>query len=236
METITSSRVVIECRGLTKQFGAGTTAVLALRGVDVSVYAGQLTLLVGPSGCGKTTLLSVVTGILDPTQGEVQVLGRNVARMRSSEKSSFRARRIGMVFQGFHLLPALTSAENACVPLVMGGWSRRQAVAEARKLLAELGMPDAAEKAPFELSSGQQQRVAIARALLHRPPLVVCDEPTSALDQETGAGIMQLLRDAAVERDRAVFVVTHDPRLRRFADRVAVMEDGRIVNVECLGN
>src|SRR4051794_13962714 len=224
--------VAVRIRGVVKQFGSGDQRVLALRGVDWDVYRGQMSLIVGPSGCGKTTLLSVVAGILDADEGEVTIFGHEVTAMRDRQKTRFRAQHIGFVFQQYNLLPALTAAENAAIPLVIGGWKKDKAVDRARAVLDSLGMGKKTESLPNQLSGGQQQRVAISRALVHDPSLLVCDEPTAALDHETGLTVMQLLREAAVRPDRAVVVVTHDNRVFHFGDRIAHMDDGRIVKVE----
>ena len=232
MSSPTQLDYAVDCRGLTKHFGRGDTGLFALRGVDLTVCPGELTLLVGPSGCGKTTLLSVMAGILNPTDGSVRVLGEDLMQMSDSRKVDFRGRNIGFVFQQFNLLPALTAAENVTVPLIIAGWSKRRAMAASRLLLHQMDMSDRADAIPAELSGGQQQRVAIARALVHEPRLVVCDEPTSAIDHQTGKRIMDLLRRIAVQHDRAVIVVTHDRRVFDFANRIAHMDDGRIVDVE----
>ncbi|MCC7084765.1 MAG: ABC transporter ATP-binding protein [Pirellulales bacterium] len=224
--------LAVRCRGVTKQFGRGNTAVMALRGVDFDVWLGEMTLLVGPSGCGKTTLLSVIAGILDPTDGEVTVLGSDVTMLSNGQKVRFRGENIGFVFQQYNLLPALTSAENVAVPLIIAGWSRRAAVRLAAERLDEVGLGERIHSLPDELSGGQQQRVAIARALVHEPRLIVCDEPTAALDSENGHRIMELLRAVAVQPDRSVIVVTHDNRVFDFGDRVAHMDDGHIVDVQ----
>jgi putative ABC transport system ATP-binding protein len=224
--------VAVRIRGLSKGFGSGEQRVLALREVDWDVYAGQLTMLVGPSGCGKTTLLSVVAGILDSDAGDVAVFGQSLTAMKDRARTSFRARTIGFVFQQYNLLPALTAAENAAIPLVIDGWSRGRAVRRAGEVLDALGMGKKLGSLPSELSGGQMQRVAIARAIVHEPRLLVCDEPTAALDHETGLTVMELLRDAAVRADRAVIVVTHDNRIFQFAERIARMDDGRIVRIE----
>ncbi len=224
--------IAVRIRGLTKVFGSGEQRVHALRGVDWDVFKGQMSLIVGPSGCGKTTLLSVIAGILDCEQGDVSIFGHEVTAMNDRQKTRFRARNIGFVFQQYNLLPALTAAENAAIPLVIAGWSREKAVGRAREVLESLGMAAKAESLPAQLSGGQQQRVAISRALVHEPQLLVCDEPTAALDHETGLTVMELLREAAVRPDRAVVVVTHDNRVFDFGDRVAHMDDGRIVKVE----
>ncbi len=223
--------IAVRCRSVTKNYGTGDSQVQALRGVDLDVHAAELTLLVGPSGCGKTTLLSVVAGILKPTQGEVSVLGTDLVQLSERRKVAFRRAQIGFVFQQFNLLPALSAAENVAVPLLLGGWSRRKAVEAARALLAKIGMADRAHALPGKLSGGQQQRVAIARALVHQPRLLVCDEPTSALDAKTGHTIMELLRSVALEGERAVVIVTHDSRIFEFGDRIAQMEDGRVVEI-----
>ncbi len=228
----TAGDAAIVCRGVTKEFGSGDALVRALRGVDLDVYAGQLTLLVGPSGCGKTTLLSVVCGILDATAGRIDVLGQDLSSLRRGKLVAFRGANVGFVFQQFNLLPALTAVENVSVPLLLQGRPRREALARAREMLDKVNLSDRADAPPSNLSGGQQQRVAIARALIHHPRLLVCDEPTSALDARTGHTIMELLRAMAMETDRAVVVVTHDPRVYEFGDRIAKMEDGRVVDVE----
>jgi putative ABC transport system ATP-binding protein len=224
--------LAVRIRGVTKHFGAGDQRVMALRGVDWDVYQGQMSMIVGPSGCGKTTLLSVIAGILDCDEGEVAIFGEELTTLSDRAKTRFRAQTIGFVFQQYNLLPALTAAENAAIPLVIAGQSRDRAVGRAREVLGALGMGAKTESLPSQLSGGQQQRVAIARALVHEPRLLVCDEPTAALDHETGLNVMELLRGAAVRPDRAVVVVTHDNRIFHFGDRIAHMDDGRIVEIE----
>jgi putative ABC transport system ATP-binding protein len=230
--TASPASPAVRCRGVTKDFGAGETRVRALRGVDLEVLPGMLTLLVGPSGCGKTTLLSVVAGILDPTSGELEVLGADMGRMPGRRKVLFRGRNIGFVFQQFNLLTTLTAVENAAVPLVILGHGRRTALQRAAEVLRSVGLADRLHARPHQLSGGQQQRVAIARALVHEPRLLVCDEPTSALDHQTGHTIMELMRQVALQPDRAVAVVTHDARVFEFGDRIAYMDDGQITRVE----
>jgi putative ABC transport system ATP-binding protein len=220
--------IAVRVRGVTKDFGSGGAVTRALRGVDLDVPYGELLMLVGPSGCGKTTLVSVVAGTLEPTAGDVVVLGQDLGRMSNGRKVRFRRDHVGFVFQAFNLLPALTAAENAAVPLLIAGWNRRQAVEAAADVLDSLGMGDRLANLPSELSGGQQQRVAIARALVHEPRLLVCDEPTSALDAQNGRITMELIQKIAVQPGRAVIVVTHDSRVYAFADRIASMEDGRI--------
>ncbi|MFM8380146.1 MAG: ABC transporter ATP-binding protein, partial [Planctomycetia bacterium] len=217
--------LAVHCRGVTKDFGAGDSLTRALRGVDLDVPYGELLMLVGPSGCGKTTLVSIVAGTLEPTAGTVGVLGHDLAAMSNGRKVRFRRDNVGFVFQAYNLLPALTAAENAAVPLLIAGWRRKAAVEAASDVLDTLGLGDRLANLPSELSGGQQQRVAIARALVHEPRLLVCDEPTSALDAENGRITMELIQRIAVQPDRAVIVVTHDSRVYSFADRIASMED-----------
>jgi len=224
-------KVAVRVRGVTKEFGSGGAVTRALRGVDLDIPYGELLMLVGPSGCGKTTLVSIVAGTLEPTAGDVAVLGQDLVRMSNERKVKFRRDNVGFVFQAFNLLPALTAAENAAVPLLIAGWNRRRAVEAAADVLDQLGMGDRLTNLPSELSGGQQQRVAIARALVHEPRLLVCDEPTSALDAENGRITMELIQKIAVQPDRVVIVVTHDTRVYSFADRIASMEDGRIDSV-----
>jgi putative ABC transport system ATP-binding protein len=222
----------VVCHGVTKEFGAGGTRTRALRGVDLEVWDGQLTLLVGPSGCGKTTLISIIAGLLNPSAGETSVLSQDLGQLSNGGLVRFRQKYIGFVFQQYNLLPALTAAENAAIPLVIAGRSRTQAVAAAKAVLETMGLGDRLEALPTELSGGQQQRVAIARALVHEPRLLVCDEPTSALDAASGQTVMELLRRVAVQPGRAVIVVTHDVRVFGFGDRIVHMSDGRVERVE----
>jgi putative ABC transport system ATP-binding protein len=220
------------CRDLTKDFGSGDSRVQALRGVDLEVYPGQMTLLVGPSGCGKTTLISIIAGLLDPTDGEVVVLGEELRHLSGRQLVNFRGKNIGFVFQQYNLLPALNAAENAAVPLIIAGQRRNEAVARAGEVLDAMGLTERSAALPSELSGGQQQRVAIARALVHEPRLLVCDEPTAALDAHSGRTVMELLRQVVVQPDRAVIVVTHDSRVFDFGDRIIYMSDGRVERVE----
>jgi putative ABC transport system ATP-binding protein len=221
-------QAAVSCKGVTKEFGANGTRTLALRGVDLEVYDGQLTLLVGPSGCGKTTLISMIAGLLNPTQGSVAVLGTELSKLSGRRLVEFRAKNIGFVFQQYNLLPALSAAENAAVPLIITGWPRARAIARARAMLATVGLSHRADNFPSQLSGGEQQRVAIARALINEPRLLVCDEPTSALDARSGQTVMELIKEVAVQPGRAVIVVTHDSRVYGFGDRIVEMTDGRI--------
>ncbi len=223
--------LAVSCRKVIKTYGTDDSKVMALRGVDLEVRKGELMMLVGPSGCGKTTLISVIAGILDQDEGSCEVYERDFLHMAGSEKVRYRAENIGFVFQAYNLLPALTAAENVAVPLIINGVKRREAVERASELLGKVGMKDKVKSLPSQLSGGQQQRVAIARALVHNPRLIVCDEPTSALDHETGSKVMELLKSVALDNNRALVIVTHDSRVFDFADRIAKMDDGHIVQV-----
>jgi len=220
----------ISVRNIVKNFGAGQTSVRALYGITNDIYPGELTYLVGESGSGKTTLISIIAGILYPTEGSVSVFGTEIYDLRENDLVKFRLANIGFIFQQYNLIPTLTAAENASVPLVAAGMSRGEAVARATETLKQLNIGNLAERLPRQLSGGQQQRVAIARALVHNPRLVVCDEPTAALDAASGRRVMDLLRVVALESERAVIIVTHDNRIFDLADRILAMEDGRIVS------
>jgi putative ABC transport system ATP-binding protein len=227
-----ANQIAVFCKSVTKSYVTGPTKVMALRGVDLEVRQGELLMLVGPSGCGKTTLISVVAGILDHDEGECLVFQRDLRGMGQTKKTRYRGQNVGFVFQAYNLLPTLTALENVSVPLLILGVARKEAQERAKDILEQVGLADRMFASPAQLSGGQQQRVAIARALIHGPKLIVCDEPTSALDAETGHRVMEVLRDSALSSERALIIVTHDNRIFNFADRIARMEDGRIVSVE----
>ena len=217
--------------GVEKTFGEGSSLTPALCGADLETRRGEMLLLVGPSGCGKTTLLSIIAGTMHADAGDVEILGRRLSGMSGAEITRFRAENIGFIFQQFNLIPTLSIAENVSVPLLIQGLRPKKAEARAREILARVGLGEKTNARPSKLSGGQQQRVAIARALVHDPLLVICDEPTSALDSENGRQVMDLLRDIARDPNRCVLVVTHDNRTYRYADRMAMMEDGVIRRV-----
>lgn len=224
--------LAVRAESVQKSFGKAKDAVPVLRGIDFSAQFGRLTLLVGPSGCGKTTLLSAIAGLLARDGGELTVLGHDPDSLSSGEKVLFRRRNLGFVFQQYHLLPALTAAENAAVPLLAAGIRRKDAIEQASGLFAKLGLSGLEKRRISQLSGGQQQRVAVARALVNGPRLLLCDEPTAALDAKSGRAVMELVKEVAVAADRAVIVVTHDARVFDFADAIAHMDDGKIVAVE----
>jgi len=218
----------IEIAGVCKDFAVGDQSVRVLHDITVELNAGELNFLVGESGSGKTTLISIVAGILFPTHGTVSVFGTDLYSLTDTQLVEFRLNNIGFIFQQYNLIPTLTSAENAGVPLIAAGMGRSEATRRGREVLERLNIADQANKLPRQLSGGQQQRVAIARALVHEPRLVVCDEPTASLDAKSGRRVMDLLREVALAPDRAVIIVTHDNRVFDLADRIIGMEDGRI--------
>ena len=220
--------VTASLRNVVKRYGHGRTAFTALRGVDLDVRAGELTLLMGPSGSGKTTLLSIMGCLIEPTEGSVEICGRRVESLGERRLPAVRLDRIGFVFQGFNLLSSLNAVENVEVPMSFRGAGRRARRARALELLRELGLAGKERQLPEDLSGGEKQRVAMARALSTDPTLILADEPTAALDGVTGKHVMQILRERA-HGGVAVMVVTHDPRLLDIADRVIRLEDGRLL-------
>ncbi len=222
----------IEARGVTKVYGEGAVAYQALRGVDFEADEGEFVLLNGPSGSGKTTLLSILGCVLEATSGTVRLFGETVTGRPERELPELRLAYIGFVFQGHNLLAALTARENVALPLQMRGWRRAEALAEADRLLAKVGLADKVDRPGAQLSGGQKQRVAIARAVAGAPPLILADEPTASLDAESGLKVTELLRGLAREQGHTVVVVTHDNRIFHLADRIVEIEDGRIVPTE----
>ncbi len=221
---------VIEAIDIVKVLGAGAGRVEALKGINLSLTGGEFTMLMGPSGSGKTTLLSVLGCMLSPTQGTVRILGRSLTGASPEELAETRRRHVGFIFQSYHLFPTLTAAENVRLVLDVRGERSRVARAKADEALAKVGLSHKMKAFPLELSGGEQQRVAIARAVVGNAAAILADEPTAALDSENGHDIMTVLAAIAKDSSRAVFVVTHDPRILPFADRILRIEDGRIVD------
>lgn len=219
---------LLDASQVTKQYGTGPVKVDALRGVDVSVEAGEFLAVMGPSGCGKSTLLHVLGGIDPPTSGRVTLDGEDLGRLSDAARSILRRRRLGFVFQRINLLPTLSALENVALPLRIDGVGRAAANAKAQGVLERVGVAHRASHFPHEMSGGEQQRVAIARALVIGPAVVFADEPTGALDSTNAAHIIELLGSCA--RDgQTIVMVTHDANMARQAGRVLVMQDGQIV-------
>jgi putative ABC transport system permease protein len=223
--------ITIRLSGVDKSFKIGDQILPVLKKVELSARDGEMVFVVGPSGCGKTTLLSVLCGTLRAEAGEVYAFGHELNKLSDAEVTRFRSRHVGFIFQQFNLFPTLTVAENVAIPLRIQGIPATKTIAQAREMLAHVGIPEKENEHPMRLSGGQQQRVAIARALVHNPSLIICDEPTSALDSVSGKQIMELLREIAGVGGRTVIVVTHDSRIYDYADRIAEMEDGRILRM-----
>ena len=221
-------RVAIQAKGLDKWFGEGEARTSALKHVDLETYFGEMVYIVGPSGSGKTTLLSVLSGILKPDAGSVQVEDIDVWKLDADGLADFRLDKIGFVFQDFHLFPLLTTAENAAIPLILKKRDWDESIREAVGYLEIVGLKDRADIPPVKLSGGEQQRVAIARAMISKPDILIMDEPTASLDGDTGNAILSFVRKNILNENRCVVVVTHDSRIYEFATRILQMEDGRL--------
>jgi len=224
--------VAIRARGVSKWFGAGELRTAAVRSVDFEATFGEMLFIVGPSGSGKTTLLSMLSGVLRPDAGSVELESRDIWQLEANALADFRLRRIGFVFQDYHLFPRLTTAENVAVPLILQHQPWPQALAVARACLDVVGLAPRAEMPSVKLSGGEQQRVAIARAIVSQPDFLILDEPTASLDGDTGRHIIEFVKQQILNAHRCILIVTHDTRILEFADRVLHMEDGRLTSVE----
>jgi putative ABC transport system ATP-binding protein len=214
---------------MSRDFGSGETLTHALRDVSLELAAGQLTLVMGPSGCGKSTLLALLAGLLHPSDGQVLIDGEDLYRMSESRRREFRLRRVGIVFQGFHLFPTLTAREQLEMVLRWGTNASLKVVqARVQEMLERLEITSRGPLLPQQMSGGEKQRLAIGRALIKDPDICFADEPTSALDWEHGRSVVEFLAAMAHERNATVLIVTHDPRVLPFSDRVLYLEDGRL--------
>jgi putative ABC transport system ATP-binding protein len=221
---------IISTQNLSKIFGSGATTVTALDHVNLSVNPGEFVAIMGPSGCGKSTLLHLIGGLDRPSDGHVVIEGTSIAEMNDDRLTELRRRKIGFVFQFFNLIPVLNAVENAALPLTLDGVKPAEAQKKAAEWLARFGLADRMSSRPDQLSGGQQQRVAIARALAAEPSLILADEPTGNLDTRSGDEIAGLLRDVAKKYGRTVVMVTHDPRIAAYADRIVFLKDGKVVD------
>jgi putative ABC transport system ATP-binding protein len=219
----------IVAKNLTKRYGEGENAFLALRGVDLTVPTGEVLFVTGPSGSGKTTLLSILGCVLSPTDGTAEVLGLDVGKQREGRLAAFRRKSIGFIFQGHNLIASQDAIGNVRLPLMLNGVGSGEATRRAIAELEAVGLGDKTLRLPRDLSGGQRQRVAIARATAGRPALILADEPTASLDAKSGREVMELLTRLARERGTTVLVVTHDNRIFPYADRVVAIEDGQLV-------
>ena len=219
---------VVVAQDVTRRYGAGDTAVDALRGVSLEIAEGQLSAVMGPSGSGKSTLMHILAGLDKPTSGTVSIAGTEITKLKDSDLTKLRRRHIGFVFQFFNLLPALTCLENIGLPLHLRGWPRRKVHQRATELLKLVQLEDRTSHLPEELSGGQRQRVAIARALAINPPVLLADEPTGNLDTRTGQDILQLIRDLHAQLGSTVVLVTHDRAVAESCERMIMLRDGRV--------
>ncbi len=221
---------MVKATDIVKVLGEGAGRVEALKSINLSLAGGELTLLIGPSGSGKTTLLSVLGCMLSPTAGTMEIRGRSTTGLDAEELAELRRDNVGFVFQSYHLFPTLTAAENVRLALDVRGDRSPLSRVKAEKALATVGLSNKANAFPRELSGGEQQRVAIARAIVGDASVILADEPTAALDSENGHAVMTVLAEIAKDPARAMFIVTHDPRIMPFADRILRIEDGRIAS------
>jgi putative ABC transport system ATP-binding protein len=226
------AEVAIRASGLTKWFGEGEARTVAVRDVSFDAYFGEMLYVVGPSGSGKTTMLSMISGILRPNQGKVEIEGTDIWNLKPDAIAEFRLNKLGFVFQDYHLFPRLTTVENVAIPLILQRKAWDDAIQEALRDLKIVGLENRAQLPPVKLSGGEQQRVAIARAIVSRPDILVLDEPTASLDGDTGRNIVKFVRDELLTEKRCIIIVTHDARIFEFADRIMDMADGRLTQIK----
>lgn len=224
-----TTETIVAGRNIYKHFQLGDQVVKALNGVDIAIPAGQFVVIMGASGSGKSTLLYTLTGLDVPTSGQVYVAGKRLDQMGQKQLAQLRGATIGFVFQGFYLVPTMTAIENVMLSGMFAKHSRTVRYKRAISLLRMLNLGDRLDHRPNQLSGGQQQRVAIARALYNDPPIIVADEPTGALDSKTGENIMRMLRQLCTRQHKTILIVTHDPSVTKYADRVINLKDGHII-------
>jgi ABC-type lipoprotein export system ATPase subunit len=234
-ETFAAPAPIVEARGVDKRYDTGKVQVHALRGIDLSVTPGEMVAIMGPSGSGKTTLLNCLSGLDAIDDGDVLIEGVSLASMSDEERTDYRAKRMGFVFQFYNLMPVLTSVENVELPLLVSRVPAKEARRKALGALAMVGLEQRAAHVPDELSGGQRQRVTIARALVNDPAIVWADEPTGDLDSENAVEIVHLMRRLNLEHGLTFLIVTHDIGVGRATDRIVRMVDGEIVDEELLG-
>lgn len=220
---------MISCREITKSYSKGSHLVTPLENLSLEVPRGEFLALMGPSGSGKTTLLNLISGIDTPTSGDLEIDGENIAKFSRKQLTKWRARKVGYIFQLYHLIPVLTALENVELPLLITSMSRKERRRKAEAALEVVGLSDRSHHTPSELSGGQEQRVAIARALVADPALLVADEPTGDLDRESATRILELLRSLARDHEKTIVMVTHDARAAAAADRTLHLEKGKLL-------
>ncbi|MGD9101397.1 MAG: ABC transporter ATP-binding protein [Anaerolineae bacterium] len=226
------NNVIIQAVGVHKTYDTGRVQVHALRGVDLTVQRGEMVAIMGPSGCGKTTLLNCLSGLDSVDRGEALIAGTSLAQMSDDERTIYRAKHMGFVFQFYNLLPVLTAVENVELPLLVAGVKASEARRRAHEVLAMVDLADWATHRPAELSGGQRQRVTIARALVNQPEIVWADEPTGDLDSETAGEVMDLMQRLNRDNGQTFVMVTHDPRVAERTSRLIRMRDGQIIEAD----
>ena len=227
-----NSKVILEAQGIVKILGEEPNKVRVLKGIDLQLQTGELTLMMGPSGSGKTTLLSILGCILTPTQGQLSLAGHSTRGLKPEGLANLRRKHVGFIFQGYNLVPTLTAVENIMLALDLRDQSGPDAYDVAADALEAVGLGHRINASPSKMSGGEKQRVAIARALAGSPSVILADEPTAALDGTNGMAVMELLAQVAQDTNRAVLAVTHDHRTLQFADRIINIDDGRIAGSE----
>ena len=233
--TDTEARPVIQVRGLRKEYRLADDTVVALKRIDLDIARGEICCIFGASGSGKSTLLNQLAGLEKPTRGCVYIGGTPISRLNENELARFRQRYLGFVFQAYNLLPSLTAAENVALPLAFRGIPKRERERAARAMLQRVGLGNRADHFPNQMSGGQQQRVGIARAFVTRPRVLFADEPTGNLDSRTTADVMAMICGFARAHGQTIVLVTHDPNMAAYADRIVTLIDGRIVGDERTG-
>ncbi len=223
--------VALSCQGLWKIYEMGDEKVQAVRGIDLEISTGEMVAIMGPSGCGKTTLLNILSGIDDPSAGQVIVAGKPLFGISDDERTDLRGKEMGFIFQKFHLLDVMSAVENVEIPLLLLGENPDEARTKSMLALEKVGLEDRSEHRPAELSGGQQQRVSIARAIVHNPSVILCDEPTGNLDSTTSEQVMAILSELN-NAGSTLVIVTHDNEIAKRCSRIIQINDGRIVSEE----
>lgn len=227
-----NSKVIVEAEGIVKMLGTAPNENKVLKGIDLQLHTGELTLMMGPSGSGKTTLLSVLGCILSPTQGKLSISGMHTQNMNKEQLAKLRRKHVGFVFQSYNLVPTLSAVENVMLALDLRDLNGPDARDQAIDALEAVGLSHRLNAMPSKMSGGEKQRVSIARALAGSPSVILADEPTAALDAKNGMAVMELLATVAQDTRRAVLAVTHDHRTLQYADRIITIDDGRIAGSE----